>query len=149
MREFILGTDRCCKKSLGISMFPRLFCAWCSKINSSLAGREIVSEPLTPGEVARHSRDGEGKSEHFHEALSVSLSLDSSPRGRAFLLVKLEFIFPPTLAVWVEATNSHRPHARIACPCYGPRIYNKIPPYQLHFTLWLFFALNLRNIIVI
>jgi hypothetical protein len=51
-----------------------------------------VSEPLTPGEVARHSRDGEGKSEHFHEALSVSLSLDSSPRGRAFLLVKLEFM---------------------------------------------------------
>jgi hypothetical protein len=42
--------------------------------------------------VARHSRDGEGESEHFHEALSVSLSLDSSPRGRAFLLVKPEFI---------------------------------------------------------
>ena len=51
-----------------------------------------MSEPLTPGEVARLSRDGEGKSEHFHEALSVSLSLDSSPRGRAFLLVKPEFI---------------------------------------------------------
>ena len=51
-----------------------------------------MPKPLTPGEVARHSRDGEGESEHFHEALSVSLSLDSSPKGRAFLLVKLEFI---------------------------------------------------------
>ena len=36
------------------------------------------------------------KSEHFHEALSVSLSLDSSPRGRAFLLVKLEFMWVNT-----------------------------------------------------
>ena len=71
-----------------------------------------MSEPLTPGEVARHSRDGEGESEHFHEALSVSLSLDSSPGVRGFLLVKLEFI--PTSAVWVETTNLRRPHARLA-----------------------------------
>ena len=71
-----------------------------------------MPKPLTPGEVARHSRDGEGKSEHFHEALSVSLSLDSSPRGRAFLLVKLEFI--PSSAVWVETANRHRENARLA-----------------------------------
>ena len=55
-----------------------------------------MPKPLTPGEVARHSRDGEGESEHFHEALSVSLSLDSSPKGRAFLLVKLEFMWVNT-----------------------------------------------------
>ena len=55
-----------------------------------------MPKPLTPGEVARHSRDGEGKSEHFHEALSVSLSLDSSPKGRAFLLVNLEFLWVNT-----------------------------------------------------
>ena len=78
-----------------------------------------MPKPLTPGEVARHSRDGEGESEHFHEALSVSLSLDSSPKGRAFLLVKLEFIFLPTSAVWVETSNSHRPHARLARPGSG------------------------------
>ena len=43
------------------------------------------NKPLPLGEVARRSRDGEGEQMLYDiYALSVSLTADSSPKGRAF-----------------------------------------------------------------